>query len=165
MTEQQIEEALIEKLVDLKYTYRPDIHDRATLEQNFREKFEALNRVRLTDTEFARLLGEIIAPDVFTAAKTLRSINAFTRDDGTPLNYTLVNIKDWCKNDFEVISQLRMNTENSNQRYDIILLINGLPDILGNLLPCMDPSSPVTSCYRAYVKHFRPDLVIPENPR
>ena len=37
------------------------------------------------------------------------------------------------------------------------------PDILGNLLPCMDPSSPVTSCYRAYVKHFRPDLVIPEN--
>src|SRR5690606_13345860 len=37
------------------------------------------------------------------------------------------NIKDWCKNDFEVISQLRINTENSHQRYDIILLINGLP--------------------------------------
>ena len=37
------------------------------------------------------------------------------------------------------------------------------PDILGNLLPCMDPSSPVTSCYRAYVRHFRPDLEIPEN--
>ena len=36
------------------------------------------------------------------------------------------------------------------------------PDILGNLLPCMDPSSPVTSCYRAYVKHFRPDLIGPE---
>jgi hypothetical protein len=36
------------------------------------------------------------------------------------------------------------------------------PDILGNLLPCMDPSSPVTSCYRAYVKHFYPELVIPE---
>jgi len=39
----------------------------------------------------------------------------------------LVNIKDWCKNDFEVISQLKINTENSNQRYDVILLINGLP--------------------------------------
>jgi hypothetical protein len=37
------------------------------------------------------------------------------------------------------------------------------PDILGNLLPCMDPSSPVTSCYRAYVKHFRPDLIGPED--
>lgn len=39
----------------------------------------------------------------------------------------MVNIKDWCKNDFEVISQLKINTENSNQRYDVILLINGLP--------------------------------------
>ncbi len=37
------------------------------------------------------------------------------------------------------------------------------PDVLGNLLPCMDPSSPVTSCYRAYVKHFRPDLLGPED--
>ncbi len=98
MTEQQIEEALIEKLVDLKYSYRPDIRDRAALERNFRVKFEALNRVRLTDTEFARLLGEIITPDVFTAAKTIRSINSFTRDDGPPLNYTQVNIRDWCKN-------------------------------------------------------------------
>ncbi len=127
MTEQEIEEALIEKLVDLKYEYRPDIRDRAALEQNFREKFEALNRVRLTDAEFARLLGEIITPDVFTAAKTLRSINAFTRDDGTPLNSTLVNIKDWCKNDFEVIHQLRINTDYGHHRYDVILLINGVP--------------------------------------
>lgn len=38
-----------------------------------------------------------------------------------------MNNKDWCKNDFEVIGQLRINTENSHQRYDIILLINGLP--------------------------------------
>ena len=36
------------------------------------------------------------------------------------------------------------------------------PDPIGNLLPCMDPSSPVTACYRAYVRHFRPDLEIPE---
>lgn len=41
-----IEQHLIETLTDLKYTYRPDICDRATLEQNFRAKFEALNRVR-----------------------------------------------------------------------------------------------------------------------
>jgi type I restriction enzyme R subunit len=57
----------------------------------------------------------------------LRERQYFQREDGTPLHYTLVNIKDWCKNDFEVISQLRINTENSHQRYDIILLINGLP--------------------------------------
>jgi type I restriction enzyme R subunit len=125
--EDTIEYGFIGKLQSLKYEYRKDITNRVTLENNFREKFEKLNRVRLTDAEFARLLGEIITPDIFTASKTLRSINSFTRDDGTPLNYTLVNIKDWCKNHFEVINQLRINTDNSHHRYDVILLINGVP--------------------------------------
>lgn len=127
MIEQQIEQSFIDKLTGLKYEYRSDIIDRAGLEKNFREKFEALNRVRLTDAEFARLLDEIVTPDVFTAAKTLRSINAFTRDDDTPLNYSLVNLKDWCKNHYEVINQLRINTDNSHHRYDVMLLINGVP--------------------------------------
>lgn len=125
--ESQIEESLIGKLSDLKYTYRPDIRDRDGLEKNFREKFDALNRVSLTDSEFNRLLDDIISPDVFASSKRLREINDFEREDGTPLNYTLVNIKDWCKNDFEVINQLRINTRNSHQRFDVILLINGLP--------------------------------------
>ena len=126
-SESDLEQSFIEKLRDLKYDYRPDITDRASLEQNFREKFESLNRVRLTNAEFARLLDEIVTPDVFTASKTLRAISSFTRDDGTPLNYTLVNIKDWCKNHFEVINQLRINTDHSHHRYDVILLINGVP--------------------------------------
>jgi type I restriction enzyme, R subunit len=126
-SEQQLENQLIETLAGLKYVYRPDIRDRKALEHNFREKFEALNRVRLTDGEFSRLLDEIVAADVYTAAKTLRQMNAFTRDDGTPLNYTLVNIKDWCKNHFEVISQLRINTNNSHHRFDVLILINGVP--------------------------------------
>lgn len=126
-TEQQIELDLIAKLGDLKYTYRPDIRDRAALEANFRAKFEALNRVHLTDSEFQRLLDGIITPDVYGAAQRLRNINSFERDDGTPLNYTLVNIRDWCKNDFEVVNQLRMNTDNSHHRYDVMLLINGVP--------------------------------------
>ncbi|MEI8374182.1 MAG: type I restriction endonuclease subunit R [Planctomycetota bacterium] len=125
--ERQLEEQLIEKLRGLKYEYRADIRDRAALERNFREKFEALNRVNLTEGEFSRLLEEIITPDVFTAARTLRDRNSFTRDDGTPLNFTLVNIKDWCKNSFEVINQLRINTDNSHHRYDVLLLINGVP--------------------------------------
>jgi type I restriction enzyme R subunit len=127
LREQDIEYGFIGKLQGLKYDFRKDITDRATLEKNFREKFEALNRVRLTDAEFARLLEEIITPDVFAASKILRERNAFTRDDGTPLNYMLVNIRDWCKNDFEVINQLRINTANSHHRYDVILLINGVP--------------------------------------
>ena len=127
LRELDIEIGFIGKLQNLKYEYRPDIRDRAALEANFREKFEALNRVSLTDGEFTRLLGDIVTPDVYDASKTLRQINAFTRDDGTPLNYTLVNIKDWCKNTFEVVNQLRMSTDNSHHRYDVLILINGVP--------------------------------------
>ncbi|HAT1553090.1 TPA: type I restriction endonuclease subunit R [Aeromonas hydrophila] len=126
-TEQQIEQALIAKLGELKYTVRPDIRDRASLESNFREKFQQLNRVNLTDDEFARLLEEIVTPDVFTAAQVLRTRSSFIREDGTPLNYTLVNIDDWCKNSFEVINQLRISTDYSHHRFDVILLINGVP--------------------------------------
>ncbi|MBV9960759.1 MAG: type I restriction endonuclease subunit R, partial [Parafilimonas sp.] len=127
VNEPEIEYGFIGKLQDLKYTYRSDIRDRNALEQNFRKKFETLNRVNLTNAEFARLRDEIINPDIFTASKVLRQRNSFQREDGTPLHYTLVNIKDWCKNEFEVINQLRINTENSNHRYDVILLINGIP--------------------------------------
>ncbi|MHB8370769.1 MAG: type I restriction endonuclease subunit R [Leptospirales bacterium] len=126
-TEKSIEEDLISKLGDLKYTFRPDIRDRAALEANFRAKFEALNRVSLTDTEFGRLMGDITNPDVFASSQRLRTINAFERDDGTPLNYMLVNIRDWCKNDYEVVNQLRINTHSSHHRYDVILLVNGVP--------------------------------------
>ncbi len=125
--ERQIEESLVAKLRDLKYEYRTDICDRSTLEANFREKFEGLNRVKLTDGEFERLLEEIVTPDAYKAAQRLRNREAFVRDDGTPLNYTIVNTKDWCKNDFEVVNQLRINTDNSHHRYDVILLINGVP--------------------------------------
>lgn len=123
----QIQENLIEQLTELKYTHRPDIVDRKTLEQNFKAKFEALNRVRLSESEFLHLREDVIEPDVYKASKFLRETQFFQREDGTPLHYTLVNIKDWCKNEFEIISELRINTENSHQRYDIILLINGLP--------------------------------------
>lgn len=126
-SEKEIELCFIQKLQDLKYTYREDIRDKASLEANFREHFERLNRVKLSDSEYARLRDSIITEDVFAAAKILREINTFKRDDDTPLQYTLVNIKDWCKNEFEVINQLRINTDNSNHRYDVIILINGVP--------------------------------------
>ena len=125
--ERDLEEFLVAKLRGLCYKHRSDIRDRAALEANFREKFEDLNRVRLTDGEFQRLLEEIVTPDVYKAACSLRNRETFTRDDGTPLNYTLVNVKDWCKNHYEVVNQLRVNTDNSHHRYDVILLMNGIP--------------------------------------
>ncbi|WP_006787520.1 type I restriction endonuclease subunit R [Thiorhodospira sibirica] len=127
LTESQIEQTLIAKLQELKYTYRPDIRDKAALEANFRVQFEALNQVSLTDTEFARLRDKIICADVFQAARQLREIGYFQREDGSALHYMLVKLKDWCKNHFEVIHQLRINTDSSHHRYDVILLLNGLP--------------------------------------
>ncbi len=95
--EKQIEDQFIRYLSEnLKYVYREDIHDRNSLEQNFREKFQALNRCHLTDNEFARLLEEITDSDVFNASKRLRERNTFMSEDGTLLQYSLVNIIDWC---------------------------------------------------------------------
>ncbi len=125
--EQEIEAQLIKKLRALGYTHRQDIRNREALKRNFREKFEALNKVHLTDAEFARLLDEIVSPDVFASSERLRTINTFEREDGTPLHYQLVNLKHWCKNEFEVVNQLRINTKSSFHRYDVILLVNGLP--------------------------------------
>ncbi|TGN09349.1 type I restriction endonuclease subunit R [Leptospira ilyithenensis] len=127
VTELDIEHKLIEKLGDLKYTYRPEIRNKETLEQNFRRHFEELNKVNLTDSEFARLRDEIVNADVYFSSKLLRERNTFEREDGTPLHYTLVNLNDWCKNNFEVINQFRINTEKSYHRYDVIILLNGIP--------------------------------------
>jgi type I restriction enzyme R subunit len=127
MTESGIEQGLINKLKDLKYIYRPDIRDWDSLKQNFRQKFEELNKVNLSDSEFTRLLEQVVNADVFHSAKLLRERSTFEREDGTPLNFTLVDINDWCKNTFEVVNQIRINTENSNHRYDVMLLMNGVP--------------------------------------
>ncbi|VVH62828.1 Type I restriction-modification system, restriction subunit R (EC [uncultured Gammaproteobacteria bacterium] len=131
--ENNIENDFIRKLEELGYQYRPDIKDNTTLNQNFREKFEVLNHVKLTNNEFKRILEQTIKPDVFKTSKILREINTFEREDGTPLHYTLINIKDWCKNTFEVVNQLRINTKNSFHRYDVTLLLKifqGLDDFV-----------------------------------
>lgn len=128
-SEKIIEQNFIEKLKQLKYIYREDIKDRLSLKENFRIHFQKLNRINLSDSEFARLKESIITTNVFSAAKILRETNTFKRDDDTPLQYTLVNTNDWCKNKYEVINQFRINTENSHHRYDVIILINGIPVI------------------------------------
>lgn len=126
-SEAQLEQQFLEKLQELKYTYRSDIRDLDALERNFRQKFERLNFVSLSDDEFRKLLQENVTSDVFTASKRLREKQTFTRNDGTTFDYSLVNLRDWCKNDYEVVNQLTINTANSRQRYDVIILVNGLP--------------------------------------
>ncbi len=79
--EATIEQELIDKLGELKYTLRPDIRDRAALEANFRQHFQALNRVTLTDAEFARLLDEIVTPDANPPFSYRWEPKDATRDD------------------------------------------------------------------------------------
>ncbi len=84
--EDTIEYGFIGTLQGLKYEYRAGIRDRATLEQNFREKFQQLNRVNLTDSEFARLLDQIVTPNVFGTAKMLTPFKASTRTRTFPIS-------------------------------------------------------------------------------
>ena len=125
--ESQIEQHFIRHLEGLGYKYCKDIKNQTSLEENFRNKFEALNNVRLTDGEFERLMGNIVSSDVYKASKTLRDKVEVIHDDGTTQFYPLVNLQNWCKNDYEVINQLRINTHSSYHRYDVIILVNGLP--------------------------------------
>lgn len=71
-SEAQLEQQFLEKLQEMKYTYRSDIRDLDALERNFRQKFERLNFVSLSDDEFRKLLQENVTADVFTASKRLR---------------------------------------------------------------------------------------------
>lgn len=125
--EAEIEKRFIEQLVGLGYKYRRDIKDKHSLETNFKKHFNRLNYVNLTESEFERLKNKIISDDVFSSSQILRRVNDMYRDDDTPLSYTLVDIKDWCRNEFEVVNQLRINTDNSFHRYDVVILINGIP--------------------------------------
>lgn len=126
-SEAQIEQQFLNKLKEMNYTYRSDIRNLDALERNFRQKFERMNFVTLSDDEFRKLIQENVTSDVFTASKRLREKQTFVRNDGTTFDYSLVNLRDWCKNDYEVVNQLSINTANSRQRYDVIILINGLP--------------------------------------
>ena len=112
-SEAQLEQQFLEKLQEMKYTYRSDIRDLDALESNFRQKFERLNFVSLSEDEFRKLLQENVTADVFTASKRLREKQTFVRNDGTTFDYSLVNLRDWCKNDYEVVNQLTINTANS----------------------------------------------------
>ncbi len=127
--EQNIEENFIKKLQDLKYIYRPDIRTIDALNANFKQKFEELNKVHLSESEFQRLLENIISKDVFIASGNLRKKHTLIRDDSTPLHYTLIDISshDWCKNTFEVINQFNKTDPKYKHRYDVLILLNGLP--------------------------------------
>jgi type I restriction enzyme R subunit len=120
-----LENNLIEQLKKLKY--EPiEIKDDRVLEQNLKTQIEKHNNTTLSDSEFKRILNHLSKGNVFEKAKILRDRFALTKDDGTTSYIEFLNSEHWCQNEFQVTSQVTVDGMYKN-RYDVTLLINGLP--------------------------------------
>ena len=129
-SEAKLEEKLIEQLLKQGYK-KVQINTVEDLERNFREQINEHNKSRLegnplSDKEFERLMIKISGKGVFQSAKELRQLQTIQRDDGTTAYIELFNIREWCQNIFQVTHQTTVEGKYVN-RYDVTLLINGLP--------------------------------------
>ena len=129
-SEAKLEEKLLSQLVDMGYQ-KVDIKDEDALHSNFRKivnrrNIERLRGIELSDKEFERLLIIISGKSVFESAKILRDKHVLTRDDNSKVYIELFDVAKWCKNEFQVFSQITMEKTYEN-RYDVTILINGLP--------------------------------------
>lgn len=124
-TEAQLETNLIERLMGLGYD-RVTIVDSNALLANLKTQLEKHNKVVLSPDEFERLLNQLDRGNVFERAKILRDRVLIKRDDGTDLRMQLLNTEEWCRNQYQVTTQITQEGSYKN-RYDVTLLINGLP--------------------------------------
>jgi len=120
-----LEYNLIKQLKKLKY--EPiEIKDDKTLDKNLKIQIEKHNNIILSESEFKRILNHLSKGNVFEKAKILRDRYALTKDDGTTSYIEFLNSEHWCQNEFQVTSQVTVDGMYKN-RYDVTLLINGLP--------------------------------------
>lgn len=124
-SEAQLEESLIVRLVEHGWERVTVAHEEALL-SNLKNQLEAHNNVTLTDAEFARVLNHLDKGSVFERAKTLRDRYDLTREDGTRFYIEFMNTREWCQNQYQVASQIAQEGSYQN-RYDVTLLVNGLP--------------------------------------
>ena len=128
--EAKLEDKLIDQLVKQGYK-KVKIDTVEDLEKNFRDQINEHNKIRLegnplSDKEFDRLMLKISGKGVFQSAKELRQLQDIQRDDGTIVYLELFNTREWCQNIFQVTHQTTVEGKYTN-RYDVTLLINGLP--------------------------------------
>ena len=123
--EQILEDNLIVQLEGLGYK-RVKIHDEADLLVNLKAQLEHHNRTTLSDHEFRQVLNYINKGNVFERAKILRDRVPYTDDKGETRTIELINQIHWCQNQFQVTQQVAMQGAHKN-RYDVTILINGLP--------------------------------------
>ncbi len=128
-SEAQLERQLIEQLKSQNYE-EAVIQDYDSLIVNFRTQFEKFNRTKLggkalSDKEWERVLNFVNGKSIFESGKILRDKFQIERDDGTKPFLSLLD-SDFTKNLFQVTHQTTVTGKYTN-RYDVTLLVNGLP--------------------------------------
>lgn len=124
-SEQQLENSLVTQLQALGWE-KVDVPDEAALVANLKKQLEAHNKTSLSDGEFKQILNKLARGNIFEKAKILRDRIDFDRDDGSTGYVELINQIQWCKNQYQVTQQVTMTGKYTN-RYDVTLLVNGLP--------------------------------------
>jgi type I restriction enzyme R subunit len=124
-SEQILEENLVQQLTALGYDFVP-IRNEAELLANLKSQLEKHNGVQLTDGEFAKVVNHLNKGNVFDRAKTLRDRFQLTKENGESIYLEFINQEHWCQNQYQVTHQVSMEGRYKN-RYDVTLLINGLP--------------------------------------
>ncbi len=123
-SESELEKLLIKQLQEQGYQ-RVVINTEDDLKKNFRSQLESHNKITFTDKEFERILTHLDGGSIFDKSKKLRDKYPLQRNSET-VYIEFFNTKEWCKNLFQVTNQVTMIGSYKN-RYDVTLLINGLP--------------------------------------
>ncbi|MDO9155221.1 MAG: type I restriction endonuclease subunit R [Paludibacter sp.] len=120
-----LEEQLVAQLQQLGYKYA-HINSEKDLIQNLKAQLEKHNNITFSVTEFEKVLNILSKGSVFEKAKTLRQKQHIVRDNGDNLYFEILNTEKWCQNQYQVTNQVTIDGKYKN-RYDVTLLINGLP--------------------------------------
>ena len=124
-SEQTLEQNLLAQLQAMKYE-RVEVADEVALLANLKTQLEKHNHTTFSNKEFASVLNHLSKGTVFERAQTLRDKFHLVRDDGSSFYVEFFNQKQWCQNQFQVTNQTTMEGNYTN-RYDVTILINGLP--------------------------------------
>ena len=131
-SEAALEAKLIKQLVAQGYD-NPQIADEPSLVANLRSQLERLNNYQFSDTEWKRLLDTEIANDAMDIeAKTALiqkadTIVSLKRDNGEPKNIKLIDKRNLGNNRMQVVHQYVPSGGTAKNRYDVTILVNGLP--------------------------------------
>lgn len=87
---------------------------------------DKLNGDPLTDKEFQRLLTMINGKGIFESARILRDKMPLKRDDESEVYLSFLDTRNWCQNKFQITNQVSVD-DTYKARYDVTILINGLP--------------------------------------